>query len=380
VGANGFLVRENINRTANPIRGNSAQSRDLLLSSGALATLSAGSSELLPNRAQLEQRHLISGRDFEDILEACRPRNIGITIGGMPSSLVSILQTWNNSNLKTSPTKKSLDIITRKKVSDTSSSDEVESQVSIIPRPRSFTRESFDFKEWGAVDFDECFPRKQIKSPSNISTAALANASSPTHNSMTAASERVGSHSNSDVSSHSPASSFTSHLSHLLGRSAEKSNTIPPRPGSYVGSLGSKQGSLTGIHIQPSPDFPIPTFSARNEVGDDNTDMALYKKNRSDDSLSTIGPLVHDSQKKLDASMKNLTESNHTDSSKVAVMQSPDILRKFMASYDSDIFSSTQKTRNISSWQGNDDSAPITNISVPQTESMSPWKRNLRQR
>eukprot|EP00551_Chaetoceros_affinis_P006665 CAMPEP_0203671262 /NCGR_PEP_ID=MMETSP0090-20130426/7095_1 /ASSEMBLY_ACC=CAM_ASM_001088 /TAXON_ID=426623 /ORGANISM="Chaetoceros affinis, Strain CCMP159" /LENGTH=1430 /DNA_ID=CAMNT_0050536291 /DNA_START=64 /DNA_END=4353 /DNA_ORIENTATION=+ len=35
------------------------------------------------------QRHLISGRDFEDILEACRPRNLDNTICGMPKALVS---------------------------------------------------------------------------------------------------------------------------------------------------------------------------------------------------------------------------------------------------------------------------------------------------
>jgi hypothetical protein len=35
------------------------------------------------------QRHLVSGRDFEDILEACRPRNRGDRFGGMPKALVS---------------------------------------------------------------------------------------------------------------------------------------------------------------------------------------------------------------------------------------------------------------------------------------------------
>ena len=35
------------------------------------------------------QRNLISGRDFEDILEACRPRKLGETIGGMPRALVA---------------------------------------------------------------------------------------------------------------------------------------------------------------------------------------------------------------------------------------------------------------------------------------------------
>lgn len=35
------------------------------------------------------QRHLISGRDFDDILEACRPRNLGEHFGGMPKALVS---------------------------------------------------------------------------------------------------------------------------------------------------------------------------------------------------------------------------------------------------------------------------------------------------
>ncbi len=35
------------------------------------------------------QKHLISGRDFDDILEACRPRNLVDNFGGMPKALLS---------------------------------------------------------------------------------------------------------------------------------------------------------------------------------------------------------------------------------------------------------------------------------------------------
>ena len=34
-------------------------------------------------------RHLISERDFDDILEACRPRNLGENLCGMPKALLS---------------------------------------------------------------------------------------------------------------------------------------------------------------------------------------------------------------------------------------------------------------------------------------------------
>jgi hypothetical protein len=41
---------------------------------------------------QHQQRHLILGRDFEDILEACRPRHYGLATGGVPSALSAHLK------------------------------------------------------------------------------------------------------------------------------------------------------------------------------------------------------------------------------------------------------------------------------------------------
>jgi hypothetical protein len=41
---------------------------------------------------QHQQRHLILGRDFEDILEACRPRHYGLGTGGVPSALSAHLK------------------------------------------------------------------------------------------------------------------------------------------------------------------------------------------------------------------------------------------------------------------------------------------------
>ncbi len=126
--------------------------------------------------SQTTQRHLILGRDFEDILEACRPRNRGVTSGGIPPALLSQLKLFGLTGTK-----------------NESAFENVHTEI------------------WGSLQFEN----KQL-SPVRLSGVPSVKHSARNSEAMSMLKRGSG----SDLSSHSTASSnFTTNLSFILGRS-----------------------------------------------------------------------------------------------------------------------------------------------------------------
>ena len=168
--SNGFIVRDDKSR--NVARSAESTSRHTGL------TVS-----------QQQQRHLVVGRDFEDILEACRPRNRGD--GGTPSTLMAQLRLFG--------------LLGEKRQDSTGISNIIEGD-EIIEVTQG------EPKEWNSVDLDD---------PSLVSSAqSLLSGSVDASFSM----GKPGSGSDlSAYSTHSPSSTFTNNLSAMLGRSPTRS-------------------------------------------------------------------------------------------------------------------------------------------------------------
>lgn len=161
--SNGFIVR-----------GNKAQDRtggggnmDRELKKGLTAS-------------QKHQRHLVLGRDFEDILEACRPRNRGD--GGAPPSLLSQLKLFGLLGEKS-----------RNNISNIIEGDEIIDKVQETPT------------EWNSVNLDD---------PSLSPGQSLLSAHNGSPNNLSLASSDF-----SAYSTQSLLSSFTNKHSVMLGRS-----------------------------------------------------------------------------------------------------------------------------------------------------------------
>ena len=84
IGANGFLLSRNVDKPFDP----SSESSPLLRSAGSFSR--RGNAAASPKKKQkplTQERQLIAGRDFRDILEACRPRHGRL----IPSALKTLL-------------------------------------------------------------------------------------------------------------------------------------------------------------------------------------------------------------------------------------------------------------------------------------------------
>jgi len=178
------------------------------------------------NPMRQQYRHLISGRGFEDILQACRPRNRGEYGSGLPVALTTLLK-------KARPNSDS-DMHTQKSTFDRDSQQ-------LVPfgdmGPTTPQRTRARYLEWGAVNFDD-YTRKLLIS-----------------------SQQIQSNRSLSGSQSSPTSSFTSIGSyrfpmHLLGISHLQSTT----------SLEGGGQSLS------SSDHPNP----------------LHRNNHSDGSMATL--------------------------------------------------------------------------------------------
>lgn len=128
---------------------------------------------------------MVVGRDFEDILEACRPQNRGD--GGTPSTLIAQLKLFG--------------LLGGKRQDSTGISNIIEGD-EIIKVTQG------EPKEWNSIDLDD---------PSLVSSAqSLLSGSVDASFSM----GKPGSGSDlSAYSTHSPSSTFTNNLSAMLGRS-----------------------------------------------------------------------------------------------------------------------------------------------------------------
>ena len=297
---------------------------------------------------QNHQRHLISDRDFEDILEACRPRNRGESIGGMPSALTSLLRKFGNTSTSKanknicSSDSQSKGSITNASAGDLETSPACTSSLSMSNVNPS--NENVQIEEWGSVSFDALdygtIPTVSTTTNNNDhGSQSSPHLLSPEHIRMNR--ERQGS--GSDKSS--PSSSFTSNFSFLLGRS----------PGSYY----QHSPSINGIQIQQSSSFDIPLLSIDNSC-------AVMKKIRSEDSLSTIcvdESLVTEksfSPKPINSSntLDNLSLFAQQTSNKIVSIES---LRNLMFKYDSSVFRCLPKKKKNAPHAGRENSSSWSN-------------------
>jgi hypothetical protein len=157
-----------------------------------------------------QQKHLVLGRNFEDILEACRPRNKGSYAGGTPPALISQL--------------KMFELVGERKLYEGSS---------VVDRPISDNPQ-----EWNSI---------HLRDPSSSPIESL--------NGSIDLSGRLKKHdSSSDLSniSSSPSSIFASNLSMILGRSP--------------GHIHHGSPSLKHIQIQQNASSDLPLDILNNDT------------------------------------------------------------------------------------------------------------------
>jgi hypothetical protein len=208
IAPNGFLI---------PEVSDGAGSADL----STLKSFTANNAGSLPGitKSQSQQRQLISGRDFKDILEACRPRTSTYIL---PSPLVNLLrirskQDENREHVGTA--------------SENVGPNRIVRHLSVMPPARRL-----QLREWGTVDFDDA------DGPMSFA------GSGSRHMSRRVRSPALGGESveQSDVSAKSSPSS--SLASQLFGHSLDRA------PSSFSFGLGGP-----GIQIQRSPSLDFET-------------------------------------------------------------------------------------------------------------------------
>lgn len=156
--ANGFIVHDKKKSdTSGKANSSNKQLKDLTIS-------------------QQQQKHVTSARDFEDILEACRPRNRGSSTGCTSPALLSQLKLFGLVGEKNETN-----------ISNIIEGDEVAESSSQAP------------KEWNSINLDH----------PDLSPAQ----------SMSAINDLYGAHSPNSSYSSTPSSIFASNLTMILGRS-----------------------------------------------------------------------------------------------------------------------------------------------------------------
>ncbi len=306
VGPKGFIVRENVSSNQRNSQQDSLSNDAISFSASQQKDMQSISSEVNDgNSINQVQRHLISGRDFEDILEACRPRNRGESAAGIPSTLTALL---NNS------TQHTVEMVYTGENKDAMAKN-IES-----------SEDATEIGEWGTVNFD--VRENDILDQRGVSPIMMIpGQGSPKFSSI------LHDHEFSGSESSSPASSFTSTYSYLLGRSPASpfySAHITPR-----------------IQQQPSLSLDFDTLKYGGNYAE-----GKMKQNQSDGSLqsrdtedSPVSP-KHGNQLK---SSENILSSNKT----VNIDAYAKNLRKLMSDYDSGVFISNTAPENSSSRFGN---------------------------
>lgn len=198
------------------------------------------------SRSQSQQRQLISGRDFKDILEACRPRTTSYIL---PSPLANLLLVHNRYHRNVP-----------KRMSCSISRDAL-----------------LQLTEWGAIDFDEMENRVKYIGLKIVPTAS-------SNQSL----EEKGA-SESDRSS--PSSSIGSQLSNLICRSPHRSTQthafLSANHDSFL-STNDESGSPRGLEIQRSPSFELDLDSSReNKEGEFDPDSFRRAMSEHDKKMST---------------------------------------------------------------------------------------------
>ena len=200
--------------------------------------------------SQQEQKHVVLLRYFEDILEACRPRNRGSSTGCTPPALLSQLKLFGLVGEKS---------LTN--ISNIIEGDEVAENSLQAP------------KEWNSIDLGRLDLR-----PAQSSSAI---------NDLLDLQSKSGSNSNDSSYCSTPSSVFASNLTMVLGRSPCNIHHASP--------------SLKLIQIQQAPSLNIPSENVLYDQGgnmkktasiasmDIVEDEVLQKRSRSNSVASSCG-------------------------------------------------------------------------------------------
>ena len=261
------------------------------------------------SHSQRQQRHLISSRNFEDILEACRPRNRGDTLSAFPSALAMLVS--NNFSPKDDGEQAT-------KESDEATQNNVDGgEERVLPSTHVDTNNTASLEpvsEWGAIDFETAAGEslgKIAEGSTSISPAGVAIMEEYVQ-------RDIKSKAGSDKSS-SPSSSFSSHHSSMLfGRSLERSPNLLSSSFPLRGDFGFGQGA-TALQIQPSSDLPLPLLADAGTPDDHHHHLVRHNSVLSDDSFSTIA-------------------SDDRRKSAMQADKSIEALKRLMSSYDTNIF------------------------------------------
>ena len=252
------------------------------------------------SKSKSQQRALIEGRDFQDILEACRPRKIH----SLPSPLISQL---------TMNAKK-----TCQHGHQTNVSEETTQPYQNIEQGSRRTdglqaSETLRLYEWGTVDFDDA---------SKITPRLCAS-----HNSMYGPSA-TNNWESSGKSPSSISSSFASHFPNALSKSFDH---LSPRSSSFTHISKSRTNSVeVGIQLQRTPSL---IFHLVDEV-----DILCSKKDESACSISSVG-----AKEFKEVKTKKRPESN------TSLAFNEDSIRLKMRQHDKSVFEGEQKQMRLSS-------------------------------
>jgi hypothetical protein len=266
IGPNGFLLPDITPRTSIKLENVAFQSFSNLASQSM-------------SKSQTQQRQLIAGRDFTDIIQACRPR---MSSYSLPSPLLSLLRFQP---LPTEPTEAGQN--SGKRPLD-GTSDRNRGAVGVPSR--------LHLREWGTVNFDDVDGLKLFSGGSNAAGSTSTRARSPVQGT-----DYCEKSESSDGKS-SPSSSIASQLSNVLGRSADHRG-IPAFSFLQVGQ--SPSIDISGFRIQRSPSLDDLELEASNQISEKkisepNVDFFLQAMRKHDENVSRQPASTLISRRKVD--------------------------------------------------------------------------------
>jgi hypothetical protein len=238
-----------------------------------------------------QQKHLVLGRNFEDILEACRPRNKGSYSGGTPPALISQL--------------KMFDLIGDKKSNEGSSA--FDQQPSDTPR------------EWNSI---------YLGNPKSSPCPSLSS-------SVDASGKFNRNESSSELSTYSttPSSVFASNLSMILGRSP--------------GNIHHGSPSLNHIQIQQHSSSDVPLEIISNDIG------GGIRRSNSQGTIENIDEPPSRKGSRSDSIISS-SGSNGSTSYTNGKILSLDAMREAMERFDEQLFLHESETRDVEVKRQND--------------------------
>lgn len=335
------------------------------------------------NKSKAQQRHLISGREFDDILEACRPRNrIDIStrvVSSLPSALLSIVSSSpsgaynSNSTKQPSNTSSAMDssIITPATTLTSSgrlllnppslwkkqTNNQPHHPDILSPSNQQQQSQSMNITEWGRINLDDM--RTINNTPNNVgATNTVSSANLQTSNNQMAqfvpsspgnsntntngpnSMKRHSFQESGSDASPSPSSSFNSTYSYLLSRSAATASGYSPSSTSH--KFVPFSSHHTSTEIQPIQSYEDNTYRnfmlAGSEAGDAMTSSTHH-------TATTATTTNYNATKfpKSDNSIDSIlsTHSIHGDEPSPCTND----LKSFMMKYDSNVWKAHEKKK-----------------------------------